>query len=150
MRGPLEVGVVPVAMNVRRSRNRLVAGELLREREVDGVTYDNVVLGLGAEVNFFGTAGAAEHAFPMYTLADAVRLKEPVLETWEAADKEPGLAEGRPPRVHRGGIKQAHGRSDHSRSGRLDLSYPRHAQVGHRVEAHTLVLGRRGPATAIN
>jgi len=103
-----------------------------------------VVLGLGAEVNFFGTAGAAEHAFPMYTLADAVRLKEPVLETWEAADKEPGLAEGRPPRVHLGGLKQAHGRSDHWRSGRLDLSYPRHAQVGHRVEAHTLVWGGAG------
>ena len=27
---------------------------------------------LGAEVNFFGTEGAAEHAFPMYTLPDAV------------------------------------------------------------------------------
>ena len=53
--------------------------------------YDYLVLGLGARVNFFGTEGAAEHAFPMYTLADAVRLKEHVLRRWEAADKDPAL-----------------------------------------------------------
>ncbi len=47
------------------------------------------MLALGAQVNFFGTEGAAEHAFPMYTLADAVRLKEHVLERWEAADRDP-------------------------------------------------------------
>ena len=52
--------------------------------------YDYLVLGLGAGVNFFGTEGAAEHAFPMYTLADALRLRKHVLEKWEAADKDPG------------------------------------------------------------
>jgi NADH:ubiquinone reductase (H+-translocating) len=51
------------------------------------------VLALGAEVNFFGASGAPEHAFPMYTLADAVRLKKHVLEKWEAADKDESLAE---------------------------------------------------------
>ncbi len=55
------------------------------------VTYDYLVLALGAEVNFFGTDGAAEHAFPMYTLSDAVRLKNHVLERWEAADKDGDL-----------------------------------------------------------
>ena len=50
-------------------------------------------LGLGAEVNFFGDEGAAEHAFPMYTLPDAVRLKEHVLGRWEAADKDAALVE---------------------------------------------------------
>jgi NADH dehydrogenase len=75
-----------------------VTGIDLEAREVrfDGMqplTYDYLVLGLGAEVNFFGTEGAAEHAFPMYTLADAVRLKEHVLERWEAADKDAGLVE---------------------------------------------------------
>jgi NADH dehydrogenase len=44
-------------------------------------------------VNFFGTDGAPEHAFPMYTLADAVRLKKHVLERWEAADKDPSLVD---------------------------------------------------------
>jgi NADH dehydrogenase len=55
--------------------------------------YDYLVLGLGADVNFFGTKGAAKHAFPMYTLADALRLRSHVLEKWEAADKDPALIE---------------------------------------------------------
>jgi NADH dehydrogenase len=55
------------------------------------ITYDFLVLALGAEVNFFGTEGAAEHAFPMYTLPDAVRLKDHVIGRWEAADKDPSL-----------------------------------------------------------
>ena len=57
------------------------------------VTYDFLVLGIGAEVTFFGTEGAAEHAFPMYTLTDAIRLKEHLLGRWEAADKDPSLIE---------------------------------------------------------
>jgi len=57
------------------------------------VTYDYLVLGIGAEVNFFGTEGAAEHAFPMYTLVDAMRLKDHVLGRWEAADRDPSLIE---------------------------------------------------------
>ncbi len=57
------------------------------------ITYEYLVLALGAEVNFFGTEGAAEHAFPMYTLPHAVRLKNHVLERWEAADKDDDLVE---------------------------------------------------------
>jgi NADH dehydrogenase len=60
---------------------------------MEPLAYDYLVLGLGAEVNFFGTEGAAEHAFPMYTLPDAVRLKEHVLGRWEAADKDQALVE---------------------------------------------------------
>ncbi|HET6684755.1 MAG TPA: NAD(P)/FAD-dependent oxidoreductase [Gaiella sp.] len=65
-----------------------------REVELDRmapVRYDYLVLALGAEVEFFGTDGADEHAFPMYTLADAVRLKEHVLQKWEDADRDPSL-----------------------------------------------------------
>ena len=61
--------------------------------ELAPLGYDYLVLGLGAEVNFFGTEGAAEHAFPMYTLPDAVRLKEHVLERWEAADRDRSLVD---------------------------------------------------------
>ena len=57
------------------------------------IEFDYLVLGLGAQVNFFGVEGAAEHAFPMYTLADAERLKKHVLSRWEAADRDPSLAE---------------------------------------------------------
>jgi NADH dehydrogenase len=63
----------------------------VRFAELNPLTYDYLVLGLGAEVNFFGVEGAAEHAFPLYTLPDAVRLKNHVLERWEAADRDPSL-----------------------------------------------------------
>jgi NADH dehydrogenase len=63
----------------------------VRFSELEPLTYDYLVLGLGAEVNFFGVEGAPEHAFPLYTLADAVRLKSHVLKTWEAADRDPAL-----------------------------------------------------------
>jgi len=61
--------------------------------EMAPLTYDVLVLALGAEVTFFGTEGAAEHAFPMYTLSDAVRLKDHLLARWEAADKDPSLVD---------------------------------------------------------
>ena len=61
--------------------------------EMVPLAYDYLVLALGAEVTFFGTSGAPEHAFPMYTLSDAVRLKEHILERWEAADRDPALME---------------------------------------------------------
>jgi NADH:ubiquinone reductase (H+-translocating) len=78
--------------------NVAVTGVDLERREVqlDGMAplaYDFLVLALGAEVSFFGAEGAPEHAFPMYTLPHAVRLKEHILECWETADRDPGLVE---------------------------------------------------------
>ena len=78
-------------------REATVTGIDLARREVQfaemaPVAYDYLVLGLGARVNFFGVQGT-EHAFPMYTLADAVRLREHVLRRWEAADRDPALVE---------------------------------------------------------
>ena len=35
----------------------------------------HVVMAVGARPNFFGTPGAAEHAFPLYSVADAERLR---------------------------------------------------------------------------
>ena len=63
----------------------------VRFDEIDPIGYDYLVYGLGAEVNFFGTEGAAEHAFPMYTLPHAVRLKDHLLERWDAADRDPSV-----------------------------------------------------------
>jgi NADH:ubiquinone reductase (H+-translocating) len=65
----------------------------VRFAEMQPLVYDYLILALGAEVTFFGTEGAAEHAFPMYTLADAVRLKKHVLDKWEAADKDRALVD---------------------------------------------------------
>ena len=60
---------------------------------IDPISYDYLVPALGARVSYFGIEGAADHAFPMYTLTDAVRLKEHVLRRWEAADRNPSLVE---------------------------------------------------------
>jgi NADH dehydrogenase len=53
--------------------------------------YDYLVLALGAVVNFFQTPGADQYAFPLYTMNDAIQLKEQVLKTFEAVDKNPSL-----------------------------------------------------------
>jgi NADH:quinone reductase (non-electrogenic) len=68
-----------------------LAARTVQFEEMAPITYDYLLLGLGADANFFGTEGAAEHAFPMYTLADAVRLRGHVLERWEAADRDPSV-----------------------------------------------------------
>jgi NADH dehydrogenase len=70
-----------------------LAGRRVQCAEMAPLPYDYLVLALGARVNFFGVEGAAEHAFPLYTLADAVRLKEHILRLWEAADRDPALAD---------------------------------------------------------
>jgi NADH dehydrogenase len=70
-----------------------LAAQEVQFAEMASLTYDYLVLGLGAGVNFFGVDGANEHAFPMYTLADALRLKEHVLRRWEAADRDPALVD---------------------------------------------------------
>jgi NADH dehydrogenase len=83
--------------NIRVRQDRVTGIDLdareVRFGELEPLSYDYLVLALGAEVNFFGVEGAAEHAFPLYTLSDAVRLKDHVLERWEAADRKPELME---------------------------------------------------------
>ena len=83
--------------NIRIHQDRVTGIDLEKREvtfdEIEPLTYDYLVLGLGAEVNFFGVEGAADHAFPLYTLADAVRLKNHVLGKWEKADREPALVD---------------------------------------------------------
>ena len=55
--------------------------------------YDYLVLAGGTTVNCFNTPGAAEHAFPLYTLMNAVQLRNRILERFEAADSNPTLIE---------------------------------------------------------
>ncbi|HYR87032.1 MAG TPA: NAD(P)/FAD-dependent oxidoreductase [Terriglobia bacterium] len=55
--------------------------------------YDYLVLAGGTTVNYFNTPGAAEHAFPLYTLMNAVTLRNRVIERFEAADRDPTLIE---------------------------------------------------------
>ena len=54
---------------------------------------DFLVLAAGAEPNFFDIPGVHEYALPLYSLPDAERLRSRLLETLEAADREPAKQE---------------------------------------------------------
>ena len=98
--GPTEVGF-PIRDLLHGHNNitfhqTVVKSVDLAQKQVvmDGVAaipYDYLVLALGAVVNFFHTPGADQYAFPLYTMDDANRLKEHILKTLEAVDKNPGL-----------------------------------------------------------
>ncbi len=54
-------------------------------------TGDVLVLAAGAQPNFFGTPGAPEHSFPLYSLDDATRLRSRILGIFEHVDRDPSL-----------------------------------------------------------
>ena len=49
---------------------------------------DYLVLAAGSQPNFFKTPGA-EHAFPLYSLDDAERLRTRIIQAFEEADRDP-------------------------------------------------------------
>ena len=51
------------------------------------------MLAAGSQPNFFRTPGADEHAFPLYSLDDATRLRSRILGVFEDADRHPELIE---------------------------------------------------------
>jgi NADH dehydrogenase len=55
---------------------------------------DFLVLATGSHVNFYGTPGAEQHTFPLYTLQDAETLRSTILKTFEAADHDPEKSDG--------------------------------------------------------
>ena len=57
----------------------------------DALGFDHLVLATGSTANYFGVPGAAEHAFPLYSLDEAVRLRNRVLEQFEIADRDPSV-----------------------------------------------------------
>jgi NADH dehydrogenase len=77
-----------------------------RQGEVDGVDweqrrlhlagqrdlpFDQLVVAVGAVATWFGVPGAADWALPLYTLDDAVQLRNHILGQFEAADADPSL-----------------------------------------------------------
>jgi NADH dehydrogenase len=57
--------------------------------EIDGeplVPYDYLILAAGSSTSDFGIPGVEEHAYPLKTLPDAVRLRNHILSTFEQAD----------------------------------------------------------------
>jgi len=61
----------------------------------DGKSYqgDFLVLAAGSQANFFGTPGAKENAFPLYSVEDAQRLRSRILAVFEEADCNQTLVE---------------------------------------------------------
>src|SRR3954471_4790515 len=54
-------------------------------------TGDALVVAAGSQPNFFRTPGAAEHAFPLYSLDDAMRLRSRIISAFEDADRDASL-----------------------------------------------------------
>jgi NADH:ubiquinone reductase (H+-translocating) len=55
------------------------------------VSADYLVVAAGAQANFFGTAGAAEHSLPLYSVNDAERLRARILDVLDATVERPEL-----------------------------------------------------------
>jgi NADH dehydrogenase len=55
------------------------------------ITGDYLVLAAGAQPNFFNTTGAREFAYPLYSLKDARRVRERVLQLFADAAAKPEL-----------------------------------------------------------
>ena len=62
-------------------------------REGESYEGDFLVLAAGSQANFFGTTGAAENAFPLYSVDEAQRLRSRILTVFEDADRDPKLLE---------------------------------------------------------
>jgi NADH:ubiquinone reductase (H+-translocating) len=53
---------------------------------------DYLVLATGSRVNFYGISGAEQYSFPLYSLRDSEKLRSVILQTFEAADRDPESA----------------------------------------------------------
>jgi NADH:ubiquinone reductase (H+-translocating) len=56
-------------------------------------TADALVLAAGSQPNFFGTPGAPEYSFPLYSLDNATNLRSRILGLLEQVDRNPRLIE---------------------------------------------------------
>jgi NADH dehydrogenase len=64
-------------------------------RDEPPIRFDYLIVAAGSTTHFFGIEGAADYALPLYTLEDAVRLRNHILSLYEAAEAQPDLvAEG--------------------------------------------------------
>jgi len=72
-----------VAIDLTKKQVRLLHVPSSREYDLD---YDQIVLALGADTNFFHIPGLEEHAFAMKTLGDAIRLRNRAIDALELGD----------------------------------------------------------------
>ena len=88
----------PVRSTLSRSRNvHFLMGEMtginLKDKVVEcrgrEIFYDYLILALGSATNFLGVEGAAEHAFQLKTLEQAIALRNQILTCFERSALEP-------------------------------------------------------------
>lgn len=83
--------------NLRVQRGEVTGVDWERRRvlmaDQRDLPFDHLVVAMGAVATWFGVPGAEEHAIPLYTLHDAVTLRNHVLERFEAADADPTLVD---------------------------------------------------------
>jgi NADH:ubiquinone reductase (H+-translocating) len=94
--GPTDIAY-PVRSVLRKARNatfRMASlehvdpGRKLLVAGGETLGFDHLLLAMGATTHYFGVPGAAEHAFPLRTMDEAVPLRHHVLERFEAASRE--------------------------------------------------------------
>jgi NADH dehydrogenase len=98
-----EVDIGNIAQPLRRPL--IEAGASFRRAELKGVDferkfviadggkefpYDHLILALGSQPNFFGVPGVKEHSLALGRLADALRIRNRVIERFEQAILDPG------------------------------------------------------------
>jgi NADH dehydrogenase len=80
--------------NIRVRVGSVTSVDLERRRvcvdDTDEIPYDYLILAAGSSTTDFGIPGVKEHAFPLKTLPDAVRLRNHILTAFERADAEKG------------------------------------------------------------
>src|SRR5215204_3803161 len=98
-----EVDIGNVAQPLRRSL--VEAGASFRRADLRGVDferkiviadggkefpYDHLILALGSQPNFFGVPGIMEHCLALSGLADALRIRNQIIERFEEVTLDPG------------------------------------------------------------
>jgi NADH dehydrogenase len=78
------------SIDLARKQVRVMHTDLARAFDL---TYDHLVLALGAVTNFYRTPGVEEHALPMKTLGDAILLRNRLIEAMDVADNYPDETE---------------------------------------------------------
>jgi NADH:ubiquinone reductase (H+-translocating) len=67
-----------------------VANRTLTLSDGDRITGTHLVIAAGARPEYFGVPGAAEHAFPLYSVADAERLRQHLQSTIRTGSESAG------------------------------------------------------------
>jgi NADH dehydrogenase len=87
------VGSFAVRRRTRYIRGNLAAIDALAQRVklTDGreLSYDYLIIATGVSANYFGVKGAAENTFGLYTRADAIVLRDHIMNGFERLSADP-------------------------------------------------------------